>query len=256
MKSLLSSYFSRLGKSRVFWLCAAVMAALALWRGGLEFLIGPDQIAQDRWAVTLFGEMQIELPGVLAVFAALFLGGEYDGGAIRNKLIVGCARWTVYGAALATVSAVAALLALLYTGVTAALCWLAHGPMPDPSRLPVYLAAALLVCVAWSALFTAVGLNCTRPAVSVVTCLAAVGVTFVACARFFTADILIHDNGPEAALSRFFYNLLPIGQGDQLRFIGTDNLRDPPEVLMPYSALFITLATGAGLPLFWRKDLK
>lgn len=255
MKSLLASYFSRLGKSRVFWLCAAVMAALAVRSGLVEFIMA-GQAAQDRWAVILFGEMHFELPGILAVFAALFLGGEYDGGAIRNKLIVGRARWTVYGAALVTVSAVAALLALLYAGVTAALCWMAHGPMPDPSRLPVYLVAVLLVCVAWSALFTAVGLNCTLPAVSVVTCLAAVGVTFVACARFFTADILIHDNGPEAALSRFFYNLLPIGQGDQLRFIGTDNLRNPPEVLMPYSALFIVLATGAGLPLFWRKDLK
>ncbi len=253
--SPLSSFFSRLGRSRVFWLCVAVMIALAVRSGAVEFTVA-DQAAQDRWAMILFGEMHLELPVILAIFAALFLGGEYDGGAIRNKLIVGCARWTVYGAALVTVSALAIGLALLYAGVAAVLCWLAHGPMPDPSRLPVYLAAVLLVCVAWSALFTALGLNCTRPAVSLVICLAVVGITFLACTRFLPAEIIAHDNGPEAALSRFFYNLLPIGQGDQLRIIDTDNLRDPPEALMPYSALFIVLATGAGLPLFWRKDLK
>ncbi len=256
MNSLLSSFFSRLGKSRVFWLCTAAVAALALWRGGREFLIGSDQFPQDRWAVILFGEMHFELPGILAIFAALFLGGEHEGGAIRNKLIVGRARWTVYGAALVTVSAVAALLALLYAGVAAALCWLAHGPMPDTSQVPAYLAAVLLVCVAWSALFTAIGLNSTRPSVSVVICLATVGITFAACAKVFSEDIIIHDNGPEAALSRFFFDLLPIGQGDQLRVIGTDNLSDPPEALMPYSALFIIMVTGVGLPLFWRKDLK
>ena len=99
-------------------------------------------------------------------------------------------------------------------------------------------------------------MSSTRPAVSVVVCLAVVGVTFVVCARFFAADILFHDNGPETALSRFFYNLLPIGQGDQLRIIGANNLSDPPETLMPYSALFITLTTATGLPLFWRKNLK
>lgn len=255
MKSLLSSYVSRLGKSRVFWLCAAAMAALAIRRGAAEFRIF-GQPPMDRWSLTLFGDIQYQLPCILAIFTALFLGGEYTGGAVRNKLVVGRARWGVYCSALLTVSAVAVSLALLYTGVTAGLCRLAHGPMPDPSQVPVYLAAVLLVCIAWSALFTAVGLNCTRPAVSVVVCLAVVGVTFVACARFFAADILLHNNGPETALSRFFYNLLPIGQGDQLRIIGANNLSDPPETLMPYSALFIALTTAAGLPLFWRKNLK
>ena len=238
----------------MFWLCAAVMAAMAVRSGAVEFTMA-DQAAQDRWAVILFEEMHVALPGILAVVAALFLGGEHEGGAIWNKLIMGRARWTVYSAALVTVTAVAVLLALLYAGVTAALCRLAHGPMPDPSRLPVYLAAVLLVCVAWSTLFTAIGLNCARPAVSVVICLAVVGVTFAACFRF-SADIIIHDNGPEAALSRFFYDLLPIGQGDQLRIIGTNNLSDPPEALMPYSALFITLATAGGLLAFRRKDLR
>ena len=251
----LSSFFSRLGRSRVFWLCVVVMIALAVRSGAMEFTVA-DQAAQDRWAIILFGEMRLELPIILAIFASMFLGGEYDGGAIRNKLIVGCARWRVYSAALVTVSAVAVGLALLYAGVAAVLCWLAHGPMPDPSRLPVYLAAVLLVCVAWSALFTALGMNCIRPSVSIVTCLAVVGVTFLICTRFLLAEIIAHDNCPEAALSRFFYNLLPIGQGDQLRFIETDSLRYPPEALMPYSAMFIVLTTGAGLPLFLRKDLK
>ena len=255
MKSLLTSYFSRLGKSRVFWLCAAFMAILAVWRGSAEFTI-VGQTAQDRWTVILFGEMGFELPCVLAVFAALFLGGEYGGGAIRSKLIVGRSRWTVYGSALITVSATAALLALLYAGVAAALCRLAHGPMPDASRVPAYLAAVLLVCVSWSALFTAIGLNCARPVVSAAVCLVAVLVSFAACSHIFPADILLHSNGSEAALSRFFYDLLPSGQGAQLRIIGTDNLRDPPEALMPYSALFIVLATGVGLSRFRRKDLK
>ncbi len=216
MKSLLTSYFSRLGKSRVFWLCAAFMAVLAVQSGSAEFTIA-EQAAQDRWTVILFGEISFELPCVLAVFAALFLGGEYDGGAIRSKLIVGRARWAVYGAALITVSATAALLALLYTGVAAALCRLAHGPMPDASRVSVYLAAVLLMCVSWSALFTAIGLNCARPAVSAAVCLVVMLVSYTVCASVFPGDILLHGNGPEAALSRFFYDLLPSGQGAQLR---------------------------------------
>ena len=256
MKCLLASYFTRMGKSRAFWVCTAAIEGLALWHGWREFGIGPDQSAQDRWATVLFAEMHYELPCILGIFAALYLGEEYEGGALRNKLIAGHGRWAVYGAALAAVSAAAWLMAIAYTGISALLCWLAHGPMPDPSRVPVFLAAVLLVCLAWSTLFTAIGLNCTRPYVSAVVCLAAVGVLLVASARFLSVDIILQGNGPDAAVSRFFYNLLPSGKGDQLRYIGTSNLADAPETLMPYSALFTVLAVAAGMPLFWRRDLK
>ncbi len=252
MGNLLRANIARLRKSWVFWLCAIVLVLMACRSGGKELVLSRDpgsNSAWDRWSVMLFQPVGTTLPVVSAVFSALFLGGEYDGNPIRNKLILGHSRASVYFAAWVSVFAGTILLFLLRTGIMAGFLYLGFGPFPGDPPVPEDLAAILVMWLAWSALFTAIGMNCTVPAVSVVLCLGAFGLLLMVTRHF---DPLFQRNqvGFRAVLCPFLYNFLPTGQGDQLRDVGYTGEAH----LIPYSLLFAAIGGGIGALVFCRKD--
>lgn len=254
MWNLMQANCARLRKSWVFWLCAAVLVLLACRSGVKELMLSRDpgsNSAWDRWSAMLFQQVGTTLPVVAAVFSALFLGGEYDGTPIRNKLIQGHGRAAVYFSAWISVSVGTILLFLLHTGIMAGFLHLGFGPFPGDPPVLGDLTAILVMWLAWSALFTAIGMNCTVPAVTVVLCLGVLGLFLVATHHL---DPILQRNqeGFRAVLCPFLYNFLPTGQGDQLRDVG----RTGEAHLIPYALLFAAIWNGIGALVFCIKDKK
>lgn len=106
MRKLLSANFSRLWRSKSFWFTELGTGLWSLFLFGL-FLYNTNEIGVS-WmqfnAHIYFFYVLLYIGAVMAVFISPFLGTEYSDGSIRNKLVVGHTRWTVYLANLLVVS--------------------------------------------------------------------------------------------------------------------------------------------------------
>ena len=96
MPKLLSANLARLWKNKFFWICLAVSFAIPasiVLSACLQAARNPDVIyALDRYYLQ-------SLPFLgffVALFTSMFLGTEYSDGTIRNKLIVGHDRVSLY----------------------------------------------------------------------------------------------------------------------------------------------------------------
>lgn len=104
MRKLLSANLSRLWKSKIFWVLELGCFLLGC---GTYFLVvyntrnlGPGWL---KWeAHSYFYLPTMYLPAAIAIFASFFFGTDYSDGTIRNKLVVGQSRESVYLANLLT----------------------------------------------------------------------------------------------------------------------------------------------------------
>lgn len=88
MSKLLRANFTRLWKSKIFWIGMAFMFGLSLY---ISILSKPiDCIDENLFMGGTY------IPVVAGAFIGLFIGTEYKDGTIRNKLIVGQTRYAVY----------------------------------------------------------------------------------------------------------------------------------------------------------------
>lgn len=95
MRNLLHAVFFRWKKSKCLWIGAAVMAASSALSCISIYRIGAKYEMQMPWDGQLFGG--VWLVGIMiAVFCSMFVGTEYSDGTIRNKIIAGHARGTIY----------------------------------------------------------------------------------------------------------------------------------------------------------------
>lgn len=94
MCKLLRAHFYRLRRSRALWLCMAAAFALSAL---FQLRIGADNESMNTLDV-IFLQVFPFLPILHAAFISLFLGVEYQDGTLRNKLIAGHSRGTVYAA--------------------------------------------------------------------------------------------------------------------------------------------------------------
>lgn len=115
MLNLIKANITRLFKSKMLWLC---MAFMILFGGFMvAFSVPPENQPAEYWVglteSVLF--MGSAVAGVLAaVVTAFFVGTEYSDGTIRNKIIVGHSRPTVYFANLVVCTVAAFILHLIY----------------------------------------------------------------------------------------------------------------------------------------------
>lgn len=95
MRKLISANFIRLKKSKLFWSCFILMflfgifAVLNQYRNHLKY--GYD-VSLD----SVFFTYAIPIGMVIAVFSSIFLGTDYSDGTIRNKLVIGHSRLSIY----------------------------------------------------------------------------------------------------------------------------------------------------------------
>lgn len=97
MIRLIKSNFSRLWKSKIFWLGIFFMFGMGIYAVFSQYTLINKELGYDysRMEELLFSGGMFMIV-IAAVFIGLFIGTDYNNGTIRNKLIVGHTRIKVY----------------------------------------------------------------------------------------------------------------------------------------------------------------
>lgn len=276
MRDLLSANLLRLKKNYAFWGAMGVSFGLAL-----ATVIDVYRVAQTFGGTTSVDAELFKYAAFIGILAAelipLFFGTEYSNGAIRNKLIVGQSRLSIYFANLITGFAACVLCSAAYMlGCMALGIPLLGWFTQPPALLFTALIGSLLMTAAFCAIFTFVTMNCAKKSTSVVICLLG---TFAAFIWAFVIHSMLeapefiqgyemsvngqvvnavpepnpnHLTGLKREVYQFLFDLLPSGQSIQYCSLV---LSDPVR-LMGLAAAVCVVFTGAGAALFRRKDLK
>ncbi len=274
MHDLLRAGFSRLWRAPVFWLGVAVMACC----GGLVCLNAYD--GSQRGIIYFMGDLcryhcivTVFLP---AVFCGLFLGTEYEQGAIRNKLIAGKSRPAVYFSSLIlTLAACLLMIGAYFVPVVTVGPFLTAGLGIGPGMLALVLGGELLMAAALCGLCTLGSMLISRKAVLAVTLLLAV-LGGLAVGGYlegrlaepeFNQVIMMTEAGEldasdrenpsylrdrEREVYQFVADFLPTGQALLYNF----DMVVHPAAMCLYSLLILAASTGGGILAFRRKDLK
>lgn len=282
MNRLFWANMVRLWKSKLLGLGILVLAGLAV-------LLCVDHYRYFRESRMLddifFG--YVYMAGIpIAILAGLFLGVEYGDGTIRNKLIAGYGRGTVYLANFFAVFSASLIISFSYLAVICALgIPLFGGPKSDWRIIILVFLESILTLGAISAIFTMIGMLWQNKAMSAVICiLLAFGLQMLTIAvdadlshqEFYGPGVYTSgasaDGEPELislegqpnpyylqgtkrAVYEFLYDFNPVSQGLQMANL----FAKPPKHigLVPlYSLIIIFGATGGGIYLFGKKDLK
>ena len=276
MRDLLSANLLRLKKNYAFWGAMGVSFGLAL-----ATVIDVYRVAQTFGGTTSVDAELFKYAAFIGILAAelipLFFGTEYSNGAIRNKLIVGQSRLSIYFANLITGFAACVLCSAAYMlGCMALGIPLLGWFTQPPALLFTALIGSLLMMAAFCAIFTFVTMNCAKKSTSVVICLLG---TFAAFIWAFVIHSMLeapefiqgyemsvngqvvnavpepnpnHLTGLKREVYQFLFDLLPSGQSIQYCSLV---LSDPVR-LMGLAAAVTALFSAAGAALFRRKDLK
>ncbi len=163
MRNLLQANLFRLFRSWVFWGAMLVMVG-----GALTICIGAyhDMVLYNEPGYiepldkTLFRAEQV-LGITVAIVVSLFVGTEYSGGAIRNKLVVGKSRITVYLAGYLACAGVVLLLFLVSSLAALALgSVLFSAPSAAPGTIMTAFFVGAMICLLYAAVFYFIAVIC------------------------------------------------------------------------------------------------
>lgn len=180
MLKLLRSNFSRFAKSRTVWLCLGLQALIILAMMAVSLIqkmtdAQANPVQSEVFLLTVYGVLGIPFQGVMiSLFGSLFIGADYNGGAIRNKLIMGHSRVSVYLANYITVAVFALLLNFVGVLISFALGLPLFGKFKIATRLVVWIVVdGTALMLAYSAIVTFVSMLSRNTTVSVIICLIA-----------------------------------------------------------------------------------
>ncbi len=276
MTELLSANLLRLKKSCLFWGTLALSVAFGC------FIVYTQLSDRARYgsavqldSILFFYAMVIGL--VCAVFISLFFGTEHSDGAMRNKIVVGRSRMSIYFAHLLTGYIVALLSTAAYLLTVLGLGLPTIGGLTTPiSSIALNLLGTLVMEAAFCAIYTLVTMNCTKKAVAAVSCILLffglmVASTYVKgrldAPEFITGytlsvngEVVQTEPEPNPKYLRdgartayeFAYDLIPTGQASQYTMM---TVQHPARVAL-YAAVVFAVSIGAGAALFRRKDLR
>ena len=279
MNKLLSAGFARLKKDKFFWVCVGLMAAAAWYT---VFTVCLNRKEYDGYNVgldaILFGH--VFCMGILtAAFSGLFIGTEYSGGTIRNKLVIGHTRRDIYLSSLiisitaGLIICLSYILAAMIPGLI--LLGFSEGVMGE--MLQVFF-LILLMTAAFSAVFTMLSMLNQNKALNCVIVLIGVFVMLMFSAYIFqsldspemweeyvyldkeTGEIVtepaepnpFYVSGTKREVYEFLMQFLPTGQS---YLIMTRDLSHAKE-MAAYSVFIIIGSSAAGMYCFRRKDIK
>lgn len=271
MCKLLRAHFYRLRRSRALWLCMAAAFALSAL---FQLRIGADNESMNTLDV-IFLQVFPFLPILHAAFISLFLGVEYQDGTLRNKLIAGHSRGTVYAAYL-LVSIAGCFAILLAWMASAVIGVVKFGWFAAPAEVLLLNAVTiLLLTAALAAFLTLLCLLIPNRAVSAVAAillmfgLIVVGRVFynALCEPEMASAAVMTANGFEVGepepnpnyvsgalrtVYQFIVDALPTGQAILL----VNQELAHPAVSLCASVGIVLLSGAVGMAIFKRKDLK
>lgn len=271
MSKLLRANFHRLLKDKLFWTAVVFVAAEAVFLSvimKINVSYGAEY-GLDTVVLSAFGFSGFPLQGIImAVVCSLFVGKEYAGGTIRNKLMIGRTRESVWLANLITCIAIGLVLVVAYIlfALLFGLPMLGGFTLPT-QRVVLSLVAGVLMMAAYATVINAVTLLFRSQTAAVVTNLLAVFVMMMVVMIFAaklseplyweTSDGPMRNEsypGPILrAFMRFVIDLVPTGQS---YMISTGQLFERTWQPYVYGVGLIALVNAGGVVLFRRLDIK
>lgn len=286
MSRLISAGFARMFKSRLLWMLAGVMLLLGIAVPASDYRSMVSALAMGYTAEPNFGYVFFQYAPVVgfasAIFTGLFLGEEYNSGAIRNKLIVGHRRKDIYLSGLILSVCAALIMCLAYIASCCAVGLPLLGGFKEIGAGTVIsmVLGTLLTACAYGAIFTLIAMLCQSKSGAAVICLVLMMVMLFAgvfiqsrlsepeidsgYAMFDTetGQMVFKEEprpnpsyvgGTTRVVFEFLNKFLPHGQA-----IHYSNLEveDPLWEMPLYSLIIIAATTGAGAVLFKKKDIR
>lgn len=280
MLNLLSAEYRRLFKNKILYLLCLASAAFGAFlplaqhlsrdRNGDDFIPYSDT---GVFALTFFAGL------AAAVFISLFTGTEYSDGTIRNKLVAGHTRVSVYLSELTVNFSAMMLVTASFFAVFAPLGYFLINDRQYPAKMiATGIAAECLVFLVWTSVFTGLSLCCKNKAgvavFSMVMCLALI----VAASYFggrlaepetYPADMYMDESGvmrfeeerpnpnyltgTKREVFQAIFDTLPSGQATQISGISSDP--EVKTVFIPCSLLLAFIANLVAIPVFRRKNI-
>lgn len=179
MTRLLKATFFRLIKNKVFWGIVIITIILACFLLFNDILNRGDETNKGIDRILL---MYINFIGFfIALFTSLFVGTEYSDGSIRNKIIIGHSRKTIYLANVMTSVWVGILIEMVYMVSVTSIGIPTLGVLQMSMEKFLFIIIDILfIIVSYSSIFTCITLLCSDITVSTVACTILMLVMFVA----------------------------------------------------------------------------
>lgn len=274
MSKLLSAGFIRLRKDKIFWIALIFMFGAGVFFPVMRYIDMQksgyiNNIDNGFFACALF------IGVVMAVFCSLFIGTEYSDGTIRNKVVIGQKRTSIYlsnliiCALVSVVMCAAFFIAYLCIGIPS----LGFFEM-DIKQVLLFTLAVFVLAIAFASIFTLISMLNHNKAITAVVCILLAFLLLFAGAQFnkmlnepeTNMGLMMTDNGQEyqeipnpnyleggeRKVVQFLYDFVPGGQALQCVSLEANNIT----VLPAYSLIIIVLTTGFGVFFFKKKELK
>lgn len=273
MNRLLTANFTRLKKSKIFWICIIFMFAL----GALEIsALGLLDIQVEYMDSDFFDYVPtIQIVG--AVFCSLFIGTEHSNGTIRNKIIIGHQRVSIYLSNFITCAFADILICTSFLiGYFCVGFPLIKAFESDAKTIVVCILCSYVLSIAITAIYTMIAMLSQNKAAIAVTCMILAllciysggyissrlnepeeiaNSIIVVDGQVTPTDITpnpLYLSGTQRDVFEFLNDFLPGGQAVQIANIEVEK----PYLLTLYSGMIIIIITGIGCAAFQRKDLR
>lgn len=285
MNKLLSAEFIRLFKSMIFKICLFVSGILGAgliipkWvdvkRHEWEYANIPGAYSEADDMIFL-GVMVVIF--LMAMFVGLFEGTEYSDGTIRNKLIVGHKRGSIYLSKLVVCITADVIFLVVCIFVSWGIGSLLLGVAMGYGKILTKLLLLCVVVIAMTALLLLCSMSIQSKSVGSVVCLMLMLVMLFMAAyvqqrldapEYYEGYAFEDDEsgelievpptknpsypeGFERDIYEFIYDFVPCGQILQIGFANTGNVN----LMMLYDMIILIGSTSAGIIIFKRKNLK
>ena len=276
MRKLLRANFSRLLHDRTFRLLTALTVFFRV------FMTVVNAINVHREGAVWVMDFRllncaILCPILTSVLVALFVGSDYSGGTLRNKLIAGHRRGNIYLANLITCCCAGIILTIAFVVPQGALGLLLGEQIQSaPAKLLMYVALSLALMFAFTALFTLIAMLCQNKSYTVAGCILLVFVLlffgvyitsalnepeYLAGYSYTENGVTVEKpetknpnyvSGTKRQVYEFMQDFTPGGQMLQI----SDMDAEEPATLALYDGIILLAVTGVGTVFFRRKDLK
>lgn len=275
MRKLFSAQCSRLVKNKVFWFLIIAMFGMGLYS---FFMLYLDNMRYQE--NHLFDDVLLNYIVFIClctpVFCSLFFGTEYSDGTIRNKLIVGHTRASIYCSGwLVSLLATTLMSFAFLLSYTAFGIFLLGDAKASAGAICFMMVISLFTITSYVSVFYMLSMLITKKSASAVICLMGLLVLFVLAitikgsldAPEFISNYSMTVNGVELSepepnprylqpgmrgIYQFFLDLLPSGQSMQIASWDVCH----PYLLMLYSAAISIAATVFGMFRFKKKNIK
>lgn len=276
MTKLLSANLARLRKSAIFWLGTIFMAGMGAFVLMNQYFEGVNYGIEIKLDNFVFG-YSLLIGIVAAVFCSLFLGTEYSDGTIRNKLIIGHTRASIYLSMLVTSIIAAVLMCLAFLVVVCAVGIPLIGfVQAGVWAFAIILVDSLVMVCAVCSILTMISMLIPNKAISAIIsillmiALLALAVDIVQklaapefypvvevteSGEFSTGETIPNPNyltGGKRTLYEYALDILPTGQAYQFAGMQAVHLWQMPL----YSLAIVVISTFAGIFFFRKKDIK